>query len=224
MLVIETRFMHEEWSVWLYFTKLSSYVLRISPVQRLTLSICKRILYSSSRVIFKILFNIFTLTVLGFPRGTSQFRFLIKIVYILFIFFVSSTRLARVVFLYFIALHGKEYALRILIMQYWHSKKSYVQSLRTCDVAKCVEILILPSLNNPGFICFKQLCLFVPQKSVREPKYLGFFQVVKIRHFRQFARTFLLPAVGENIYSRSTAIKRLLTGRNRRGIGRCVDW
>ena len=155
-----------------------------------TLSICKRILSSSSRVMFKILFNNFILTALRFPRGTSHFRFLIKIVCPLFIFFVSSTRLARVIFLYFIALHGKEYALRILIMQYSHSKKSYVQSLRTCDVATCVEILILPSLNNPRFIGFKKLCPFVPQKSAREPKYFVFFQVVKIRHFRQFARTF----------------------------------
>jgi hypothetical protein len=105
MLVIESRFMHEEWSVWRYFTKYSSYVLRTLkkkkkkrrkkdnvcipvclrntnihfPVHRLTLSFCKRFLSSSSRVIFKILFNTFTLTALRFPRGTSHFRFLIKI-------------------------------------------------------------------------------------------------------------------------------------------------
>lgn len=135
MLVIETRFTHEikvfddilltiPVMYWEYFTKkrgrerenlcipACSWNTKIhSPVHRLALSICKRILSSSLAVIFKILFNTITLTTLRFPRGTFHFLFLIKILCPLLIFFVSSMRLPRVIVLHFTARHGKEFLL-----------------------------------------------------------------------------------------------------------------
>jgi len=146
MLVIETRFMHEikvcddillsiPVMYWEYFTKKrererEKYAFQaVYGTQKLILlftvwpCLFAREPYPVPRVWFYDLFNTITLTTLSFPRGTSHLRFLIKILCPLFTFFVRSTRLARVFFLYFIARHDKEYTLRIVIMQYWHSIK-----------------------------------------------------------------------------------------------------
>ena len=109
------------------------------------------------------------------------------------------------------------------VMQYWHSTKRYAQNLRMCDIGTCVEILIQLSLNNPGFIGFKQLCPFVSQKSVRDVKYLGYYNVIKRDTSYNSYEHFDFLTVGENNYSNRTAVNRL-TGRNRKETGFCVDW
>jgi hypothetical protein len=50
---------------------------------------------------------------------------------------------------------------------------------------------------------FKELFSSVPTNSVGDRKYSGIFQ---------------------NVYGSGTAIKKLVTGMNRRGRGSCVDW
>jgi hypothetical protein len=54
-------------------------------------------------------------------------------------------------------------------------------------------------IHSFRLMSFKQLCPSVLRDSVREAKYLGFYQVVKRRYFWQYVRTLWLSHGGRNL-------------------------
>ena len=75
----------------------------------------------------------------------------------------------------------------------------------------------------PGLRGFKELCPGERQNWVRDAKCLEVFQVIYNISDTAYEH-FDFPTVGENICRNRTASNQPVTGRNRIGKGRCVDW